>query len=185
MRAFLAGARLRLGWSHWRSAVGRTFLAILVLWGLASGCSHGELRGTVFTKSGVRYRIGELPPGWRHVALQENDIAFTSNAGHWIAINSTCEAYEDAPLSVLTLHLLMGFTDRNLIRQDTAMLDGRESLRSHYTAKLDGVPVDLLLVVMKKNACIYDFTYLSPVGRSDEKLADFEQVLQGFKTEAP
>ncbi len=187
MRAFfLAEARLRLGWLHWRSGVGRTFLTILVLWGLASGCRHGELRGTVFTKSGVQYRIGEVPPGWTQVSLQENDIALMSSAtGHSIAINSTCEGYEDAPLPVLTQHLLMGFTDRNLIRQETAMLDGRESLRSHYTAKLDGVPVELLLVVMKKNGCIYDFTYLSPVGQFDQKVADFEQVLQGFRTEKP
>ena len=85
----------------------------------------------------------------------------------------------------MTQHLLMGFTDRHLIKQEAEMLDGREALRSHYTARIDGVPVELLLVVMKKNGCIYDFTYVSPVGRFEEKLPDFERLLEGFKVEAP
>jgi hypothetical protein len=77
----------------------------------------------------------------------------------------------------------MGFTERSLIEQETRELDGRESLRSHYRAKLDGVPVELLLVVTKKNGCVYDFTYISPVARYSEKLADFEGLLQNFHTE--
>jgi hypothetical protein len=166
--------------------VGRTFLVILALSGLATGCRHGELRAGAFTKSDVRYRIGELPPGWKQTSLRDNDLAWIANdSGHTIALNSTCDEYRDAPLPALTQHLLMGFTERQLIKQETVPLDGREALRSHYQAKLDGVPIELLLVVMKKNGCIYDFTYLSPVGRFVEKLADFEQFLQGFKTEAP
>jgi hypothetical protein len=188
MRAFfLAEAPVRLRWFHRRSGVGRTFLlAILLLSGLTGGCQHGELRNGVFTKSSVRYRIGDLPAGWKWVSLRDNDNAWVLNGTEQsIAVNSTCEDYQDAPLPVLTQHLLMGFTDRQLIRQETAMLDGREALRSHYRAKLDGVPVELLLVVVKKNGCIYDFTYLSPVGRFEEKLPDFERLLQGFKAEAP
>ncbi len=185
MRGFLF-AKGRLGWENRRTGVGRTFLAILVLSGLATGCRHGELRGNVFTKSDVRYRIGELPPAWQPASLNDNDLVWLAkDTGHWIALNSTCDSYQDAPLPVLTQHLLMGFTERQLIKQETVPLDGREALRSQYQAKLDGVPIELLLVVMKKNRCIYDFTYVSPAGRFAEKLADFEQFLRGFKTEAP
>jgi hypothetical protein len=166
--------------------VGRTFLAILVLSGLATGCRHSDLRAGVFTKSDVRYRIGELPPGWKQTSFRDNDLAWMANdTGHSIALNSTCDGYQEAPLPVLTQHLLMGFSGRQLIKQETVPLDGRDALRSHYLAKLDGVPIELLLVVMKKNGCIYDFTYVSPVGQFADKLADFEHFLQGFKTEAP
>jgi hypothetical protein len=176
------GLRLCFG----RPGVGRTFLAILVLLALAGGCRHAELRDGVFTKSKVRYRIGELPPGWKRVSLRENDLAWTlAGEGHSIAVNSTCQGYEDAPLSVLTQHLLVGFTDRQPVGQQSVMLDGREALRSHYRAKLDGAPIELLVVVMKKNSCIYDFTYVSPVGRFEERLPDFERLIQGFKSEEP
>jgi len=175
-----------LRWGLRRTGVGRTFLAILVLWALASGCSHPELRGGVFSKPNVRYRIGELPPPWHRVSLHDNDIAWTlPDDGHSIAVNSTCQSYEDAPLPVLTRHLLVGFTDPQLLGQQTAMLDGREALHSRCQAKLDGVPVELQMVVMKKNGCVYDFMYVSPAGRFDERSGDFERMMQQFKSEEP
>jgi len=176
-----------LGWGLWRTGVGRTFLAILVLWALAGGCGHAELRHGVFSKPpNVRYRIGELPAPWRRVSLKDNDIAWTlPGDGHSIAVNSTCQGYEDAPLPVLTRHLSVGFTDPQLLEQQTATLDGREALRSHYRAKLDGVPIELLVVVMKKNSCVYDFMYVSPDGHFDEKSGDFERMIQQFKSEEP
>ncbi|HZN92666.1 MAG TPA: hypothetical protein VFB81_08165, partial [Myxococcales bacterium] len=58
-----------------------------------------------------------------------------------------------------------------------------DSLRSRYRAKLDGVPVEMMLVVMKKNGCVYDFTHLSPPGRFDEKLESLKRVLAEFHAE--
>ena len=115
--------------------------------------------------------------------LNENDVAFVSkDSPHSLAINATCEGHDDPPLDVLTRHLLMGFTARNTLSQGLEQLDGREAMRTHVTAKLDGVPVELLLVVMKKDRCVYDFTYLSPVGRLSEREPDFELILKHFKT---
>lgn len=166
------------------NATARAFLGVLIAAGLSGGCRHGELRNGVFTKSGLRYRVGELPPDWKQVGVRENDLAFVSaDRAHSMAVNATCEGHQDAPLQVLTQHLLMGFTERQLVSQETRPLDGRDSLHSHYTAKLDGVPIELLLVVMKKDSCVYDFTYLSPRGRFGEKLADFERLLDQFKAE--
>lgn len=116
--------------------------------------------------------------------MRENDLAFMAkDSTHSMAINSTCEGHEDAPLAVLTQHLLMGFTDRTRVSQELRPMDGRESLQSHYQARLDGVPIELLLVVMKKDGCVYDLTYLAPKGRFDEKLDSFERLLQQFRTE--
>ena len=175
-----------LRWNPWRTAVERTFLAILVLWVLAGGCGHAELRDGVFSKPKVRYRMGELSAPWHRVSLKENDVAWTlPTDGHSIAVNSTCQGYEDAPLPVLTRHLLVGFAEPQLVEQQSVVLDGREALRSRYQAKLDGVPIELLMVVMKKNGCVYDFMYVSPAGRFEERLADFERVIQPFKSEEP
>ncbi len=175
-----------LRWYLWRTGVGRTFFAILVLLALASGCHHAELRDGLFSKPKVRYRIGEPPAPWRRLSLRDNDIAWTlPGDGHSIAVNSTCQDYEDPPLPVLTRHLLVGFTDQQLLGQQTATLDGREALRSRYRAKLDGVPIELLVVVLKKNGCVYDFTYVSPLGRFEERAADFERLIQQFKSEEP
>ena len=161
----------------------RTFL-LLTLACLTSACS-GHLSAGVYTEGHLRYRIGALPSRWQEVRLSENDVAFISkDSPHSLAINATCEDHDDPPLDVLTRHLLMGFTARDTVSQGLEQLDGREAMRTRVTAKLDGVAVELLLVVMKKDHCVYDFTYLSPVGRMDEREADFELVLQHFKIES-
>jgi hypothetical protein len=132
----------------------------------------------------VRYRIGEVPAGWQQVSLSGNDLAFLSrSSGHSLAINATCEDTDDPTLPVLTRHLLMGFTARATVDETTVSLDGREGLRSHVTARLDGVPVELLLLVLKKDGCVYDFTYLSPQGRFEEQRSAFEGLLAGFHVE--
>ncbi len=156
----------------------------LALLALVPACA-GHLTDGVFTRGDVRYRIGAIPSTWQTLNLRENDVAFISkDSPHTLAINATCEDHDDPPLDVLTRHLLMGFTARETISQTRESLDGREALRTHVTAKLDGVPVELILVVMKKDRCVYDFTYLSPVGRLDERAATFEQVLAHFRTES-
>lgn len=158
----------------------RSILVCLAL--LVPGCASHLVNG-VFANGPTRYRIGEVSPSWELLRMRGNDVAFMSkDSPHSLAINSTCADHSDPSLEVLTRHLLMGFTQTDTVAQSTQPLDGRESLRSHVIAKLDGVPVELILVVMKKDDCVYDFTYLSPVGRLDERLATFEQILKNFKT---
>lgn len=151
----------------------------------AAGCRHISFEDLTLTKPDVRYRIGELPEGWHRVFLADNDLAFAEdgNTGRAIAANALCEGHDDPPLKVLTRHLLMGFTEREEKSQRLVTLDGREALRSHYTAKLDGVPVELELVVLKKDGCVFDFSYVAPLGRYTERLEDFEALLAGFHAE--
>ncbi|XXF78407.1 hypothetical protein P2318_01235 [Myxococcaceae bacterium GXIMD 01537] len=159
-------------------------LLVLALCG-AAGCRRITFEDSVLAKPQVRYRVGELPPGWRRVVLADNDLAFTEDGhtGRAIAVNATCEGHDDPPLPVLLRHLLMGFTEREEKEQRMMVLDGREALRARYTAKLDGVPVELDLVVLKKDGCVHDFSYVAPVGQADARRADFDAVLAGFHAE--
>ena len=162
----------------------RIFLAILLA-AAPSACRHGSLEGGFYVKSETRYYVGPPPGGFRRVDFQENDLAYASDDGQrLIAANATCKEYEDAPLKVLLRHLLMGFTEAQTLDQQTKMLDGREALFSHSKAKLDGIPRELSLVVMRKDGCIYDFTLISPVGQLDRGKAAFDRLLSQFTTEA-
>jgi hypothetical protein len=105
-------------------------------------------------------------------------VAFVSaDQTNTLAVNATCVDHDDPPLEVLTRHLLMGFTERETLTQTLEPMDGRQALRTHVRARLDGVPVELILVVLKKDGCVYDFTW---VGRGNEQEHVFEQVLANF-----
>jgi hypothetical protein len=162
----------------------RAWLLVSVFSCLSVGCATGRLTNGVYAKPETSYRIGDVDDSWQPIRLAHNDVAyFSRNSDHSLAVNSTCKEHEDAPLKVLTNHLLMGFTDREVLDQRLQPLDGREALRTRVVAKLDGVPVELLLVVLKKDDCVYDFTYVSPLGHFDEKVASFEHVLSQFSAE--
>ena len=78
---------------------------------------------------------------------------------------------------------MIGFTERELVEEERVPMDGREALRTQFNAKLDGVPRQILLQILKKDGCVYDFGLITPPGPSfDEALPDFDQVLAGFTT---
>ena len=149
-----------------------------------AGCRTVSVSGRSVTTPDVSYDVGPLPDGgsgWRRLNLQDNDLAYLARGSeHSLAVNSTCGGAVDAPLPVLTQHLLIGFTERKETESQLIPLDGREALRTRHTAKLDGVPIELLFVVIKKDGCVYDFTYLSPPQHFEERVADFDALVQGF-----
>ncbi len=149
-----------------------------------AACSH-VLHGVVFSKPEVQYRIGAPDEAaWRRVDFSDNDLAWLHRtSGHIISTNATCHDHGDAPLEVLTQHLLFGFTDREQREQETQTIDGREALHSKYVARLDGVPVEIELVVLKKNGCVHDFSYIAPVGQSAEQQAVFDRFVGEFQQE--
>lgn len=149
---------------------------------LLAGCRGGLAAGT-YTRDGLAYRVAEPRTPWRVVAFEDNDLAWASPSGHVLAINATCTGHEDPQLEVLTNHLVFGFTEREWQSKTKMQLDGRDALRSKVKAKLDGVPVSLELVVLKKNGCVHDISYVSPLGREAQHQAEFEALVAGFKQE--
>lgn len=151
---------------------------------LLAGCA--SFAGGLFRKEGVAYRV--VAPdehAWRRVQLTENDLAWIAkDSGDLLAVNATCKDHGDPSLEVLTNHLLFGFDDRELVAQKPETIDGREALRSTYHAKLDGVEVAIELVVLKKNGCVHDLTFVAPRVTKDAHRAEFDALVAGFRQEA-
>lgn len=146
----------------------------------------GALRGDVYGDEEARYRVGPLGSGWQALDVAgQNDLAYHDpDLGAIVQVNATCDPDSDVPLTALTNHLLIGFTERDIREQRLFPLDGREALRTHVIAKLDGVPRELLFVVMKKDDCVYDFALITPPGSPFERaVPDFERFVGGFTTE--
>lgn len=169
-------------------------LGVLIVGGLATGAASGcgggsgQLRGGVYRDAEARYRIGSLPGDWQRLRVEDqNDLAWRSaGLGAIVQVNATCDPASDVPLTALTNHLLMGFTERDLRDQGVVPMDGREALRTHVVARLDGVPRELLFYVMKKDDCVYDLTLIAPPGPTFERaLVAFEPFVRGFTTEVP
>jgi len=159
-------------------------LAIASLGG--AGCGHAQTFDEgIFRKDGVAVRVGPVPPGWRRIGVDGADLAFRDDERSGSALfDMRCGKHDDdAPLSVLTSHLIMGTTEREFDAQDTVPFDGREALHTLLRAKLDGVPMQYDIYVMKKDGCLYDLVYVAPPGRFADGAADFERFAAGVRTE--
>lgn len=155
------------------------------IWLAAVGLSAcaGGLHGELFTKPGVAYRVSPPPEAtWKRVGFSDNDLAWAAKASpHVLAMNAVCQGHDDAPLEVLTRHLLFGFTERQQASEARQTIDGREALHTVWSAKLDGVPMEIELVVLKKDGCVHDFTYVSPPGERGAHQQAFDALVAGFR----
>ena len=146
-------------------------------------CSGPSRIGGSYVIDGARFAINELPGRWRP-AYTDGGLTFVraDEQGTIITLSATCTEPGDAPLDVLTNHLVIGLTERNFLSRELVAFDGREAERTTLTAKLDGVPVKMATMVLKKDWCIYDAIYAARPRRFDAHLSDFETLLEGFRT---
>lgn len=146
------------------------------------GCSTSHFDGRVFRKGDVAFRLQHLPPTWRQIEINDTALAFRDDANAaTVAINGRCgKDAEDVPLQSLTQHLFLQFTERRLEDQGLFPLDGREALRTEVSAKLDGVQKHFVVVVLKKDGCVYDFLQIANQHQEPERFLDF---VRGFSSQ--
>ena len=132
----------------------------------------------------LHFQVGPIPASWRSIDADYALLAYRNDASNsTIALNARCGVDgDDVPLSALTQHLFLEFTDRAQVSQKPVSLAGREALRSELVASLDGVKKRYLVYVLKKDGCVYDFMQIAAGGAELADQADFERFVQGFVT---
>ena len=151
------------------------------LWALACGGPH--FNGTSYDDGTLRFRTGPIPGAWHPIEADGTLLAFRDDqASATLALNGRCGMDgDDVPLPSLTQHLFLQFTERQQKSQQELTLDGRAALRTELVGKLDGVPKQFLVYVLKKDNCVYDFWRIGDVGNGDASA--FESFVKGFATE--
>jgi len=160
----------------------RSLLALA--FGLAA-CAGARFEGDVYSDSQTAYRIGPLGPDWSRFHLSGSNLAFEHRAGGSILVNSSCEGIKDVPLDVLVNQSLFGVQNKREAGRETFTLDGRAALRDRLSGTLDGVPVDLDLVVLKKDDCTYDLELVAGAAVFADRDQDFWRFVQGFQQLPP
>jgi hypothetical protein len=150
----------------------------------AAGCAHGgSFEAGVLVKDGLSVHIGPVPGEWTPLQVDGADLAWRDAPREGSALfDVRCRGRDDdAPLTVLTEHLIMGTTERDFQAQDVVPFDHREALHTRMRAKLDGVPMEYDIYVMKKDGCVYDLVYVAPPDRFEAGAADFDRFALGLR----
>ncbi|MCU1283267.1 MAG: hypothetical protein JWM53_6813 [bacterium] len=156
---------------------------LIALFAAIGGCgAHTTVRGGIYHAAHTSYRLGALGPRWQRHASDADVAFYDPQLDAMIMVNSECPVEHDAPLRVAANTLLIGFTDRETLAEQSVPLAGREALHRRLRAKLDGVPLALDLFVLKKDDCLYDLVYLAPPDAPARGAADFDRLVSGFET---
>lgn len=176
------------GRRYGHKALGRAGAALagVGLSALLLACGGPRFDGRVFTSGDLSFQVAGVPSGWRQIDASHGLVSFRDDSGAaTIAINGRCgQDGDDVPLTALTHHLFLQFTEREVLSQREVPLDGRAALRTEVRAKLDGVSQRFLVYVLKKNGCVYDFVHISSPGSTGSP-ADFERLVASFRTLSP
>jgi hypothetical protein len=168
--------------------LGRLVVAVVV-----AGCAaklppgHWDARARRVCAGRVCYVVGALASEWRMVH-QESAAAgwFNNSSGAIISTNATCrDDAEAAPLKALTRELLVGYTERRIIDEELVPLQAREALRTHVRAKLDGVPMELEIYVLRRNGCVFDLAFAAPPQWFNLSQPEFARFVADFTDARP
>lgn len=154
-------------------------VCLLGIWAGGSGCALLGGGDNDSSPKAKGYRIS-IPSGWHEEDRNESDRAFRLPSGNVATINSSCTRNSDAPLEVLTRHLLFGSRNVEIVERERLKVDGADALLSKVKAKVDGVPFQLHLVVLPRGGCVFDFSLMSPKTISDAEGRDFLTFVQSF-----
>ena len=133
----------------------------------------------------VRYRAGPTGSDWAEGPAPPGDFSFyNKRLGATIYADSSCgKKYQDAPLTVLSNHLTMGFDDVEPGAETVLRLSDRAGLERLSTGRLDGVGVTLASSVVKKGPCVFDLVLVASPDGFEQALDDYRRFRDGFDAE--
>ncbi len=159
--------------------------AVLVALALA-GCAARQARVAQALEG--RYRTGTPgDPAWTAAQPGGADRAWwNASLKASIYTDSNCGTrFEDAPLHVLVNRLLSGIADRQDVDERKLPVAGRGALYRARRGTLDGVPIQVGAVVVKKDACTYDFVLIAHPDAFEAALPALWEVIEGFHQGTP
>lgn len=125
----------------------------------------------------------KAPNGWEKTDKAESDHAFKTKYASIATLTSSCNRNPDAPLEVLTRHLLIGERNYRITKKRTVAVGGKDGLLSQVEiprGKGKG-NLNLLLFVVSKDECIFDFSLISPKAISEPEEQEFVSFIQSLR----
>lgn len=147
-----------------------------------AGCAPGRIADGLFTNEAAGYRVPLPSPGWTVAALPEADLVVRWPDGPAaIAIATRCGTPAEGPLPSLERHLFFGLRDQAVAAKAERSVDGVPALQTTLTATLEGEPVEVSAVVLRRAGCVFDLMYVAEPRVFPRHFPAFERLVAGWR----
>jgi len=160
--------------------IGLVFLSCAWV-GMLNGCISVALPNGKATKA---QNLIYAEPGRPFVRIQNSSVDRAwqnSTNGNTIGFLSECNSGIDLDLQVMTSEALHAMTRSEIVEQKELLFAERQGLRTVAIGDLDGVAVQMEILILKKNNCSFSLSYVGRRHHFAENRALFEQFLSGFQ----
>ena len=139
----------------------------------------------VFIRHDRWYEVGKLPQGWKTLHTRVKSASwYNEEYRSTISTEVLCEvSVGDRPLDVVASSVASAMEDRTVSNHREFMLDERGAVREMVTGSVDGVPLAMDVVALKKNNCAFDFIVIAPPEEIANVQPIFEEFFNGFHFE--
>ena len=163
----------------------RAVFALVVL-AFIAGCPKKKNKATdedgVFQSRAFKFKHGELPAAWVRAQVDGTALAFDNKAlGATITAFSNCKDIEDISLRALVQQELVGVEKKEVVEQLDTPMEGREAADWVVKGALDGVTIEMELVVLRTGRCVYDMVLVSAPDAFPAARPDFKKFVDGFE----
>lgn len=128
--------------------------------------------------------ISLAPPSspYSSISNKLSDKAWISaTTGNTISYLSECDSANEASLKQLQNDSLSALNNAETLSNEEIIYNGRAALSSVARGDLDGIPVQLKLIVFKKNNCNYTLTYGGLSKHFASELGVFNKFTESFQ----
>jgi hypothetical protein len=144
-------------------------------------CAAGPIREGVYHDPRDHFTVRVPPPRWQPASLDGAALAFrapTLDAG--IGLHAQCDSPEPGPLPAVASHLFFGLSDKRIDTRESVTLAGGRGVRTRLRARLDGQPVVVDGITVRRGECLYDFVYVAPPAHFEDGQPDFDAFVQSW-----
>jgi hypothetical protein len=105
----------------------------------------------------------------------------SSKTGNTISYISDCNNPSDPSLQQIESETLNVLGNLKIISSETPIYNGRIALQTVAQGEVDGVPVKMRMMTVKKNGCNYSLIYAGVSEKFAAEIQQFDGFLKGFK----
>ena len=148
---------------------------------LLAGCATGRIVDGTYRDRAHGYEVRLPPAPWVLAPLDGAVLSFKAPPlGAAMALDVECQNPEQGELPWVARHLFFGLRDTRAQEREVIQMSGAEAIRSRLQATLDGQPVEVEGVTVRRGGCLYDFMYAAPPAEFSRGRPDFETFVNSW-----
>ena len=147
---------------------------------LLSSCVSVQLPQSSGKKAdSIEYKAPSTP--FKKIDDKTADASWNSQkTGNSISFLTDCNN-NDTAIEQMKSDTINTLSKLKIIKDETTTFNNREALVTTAQGELDGIPVQMKVLVFKKNSCSFLLTYVAVKKSFDIELNIFNNFLEGFK----